>query len=137
MSLKAVSVKVNNRSPIRIGSVSHNSPSKVSVDSANSTINLKTDSINGVSVKVNDQNPSSIGSVAYDSNITVKVDGKSDYILKTSSNVPKRLRDLLDVSASAPIANNVLIYNANTQKYETGTISVSQVDITNIDAGTF
>jgi hypothetical protein len=93
--------------------------------------------LKAVSVRVNNPNPVRIGSVTYDNVINVKVNNQLDYKVKSASLVVNRLSNLSDVSAQNPNNGDVLIYNAETLKFETDKISSDQIDITNIDAGLF
>lgn len=94
-------------------------------------------SLKAVSVKVTSPNPVRIGSVTYDNVINVKVNNQQDYRVKSASLVTNKLASLSDVSAQNPADGDVLIYNAETKKYETDKISSDQIDLTNIDAGIF
>lgn len=116
MLLKAVSVRVNNSNPIRIGSVNYE---------------------NAINVKVNNSNPARISSVNYDKVVNVKVNNQQEYTVKFANLVTNKLSGLTDVSAQNPNDGDVLIYNSETLKFETDKISSDQIDITNIDAGLF
>lgn len=93
-------------------------------------------SIRAVSVKVN-QNPARVGSVSYDNSINVKVDSQQDYSVKSVSYGIQRIRNLQDVVAFSPNDGDVLIFNAVTGKYISKKIDSTQMEILNIDAGTF
>jgi hypothetical protein len=94
-------------------------------------------SLRAVSVRVTNPNPVRIGSVTYDSVVNVKVNNQQDYKVKSASLVTNKLSGLSDVSAQNPQDGDVLIYNAETKKYETDKIGSDQIDLTNIDAGLF
>ena len=94
-------------------------------------------SIRAVSVRVNDQNPARVGNVTLDNTINVKVDTSKEYKVKQASFNTNKLRSLQDVYAIAPIDGDTLVFNAITGKYVSKKISSSQIEITNIDAGTF
>lgn len=94
-------------------------------------------SLNTVSVKVTSPNQARIGSVSYDKAINVKVDSQKDYAVKTVNYGIDAIRNLKDVYAFSPVDGDVLVFNAITGKYVSKKITSSQIDITNIDAGTF
>lgn len=94
-------------------------------------------SLRAVSVKINDISSARIRNISYDSNINVKVDTQQDYKVKSIGFGTKRLKNLEDVSALNPQDEDVLIYNAISEKYESKKISSDQIDLDNIDAGTF
>lgn len=94
-------------------------------------------SLNTVSVKVTSPNQARIGSVSYDNIINVKVDSQKDYNVKRFGVGVDYLRQLKDVYSFNPVEGDVLVFNAITGKYVSKKITSSQIDITNIDAGTF
>lgn len=95
-------------------------------------------SIRAISVKVNDINSARIRNISYDSNINVKVDSQQDYKVKSSGVIgAKRIKNLDDVSALNPQDEDVLIYNAVSEKYESKKISSESIELNNIDAGIF
>lgn len=94
-------------------------------------------SVRAVSVKVNSQNPVRIGSVSYDNTVNVKLDPSQDYTVKKISYGADRISKLQDVYAFSPVEGDVLVFNAVTGKYISKRIDSSQMDINNIDAGTF
>jgi hypothetical protein len=94
-------------------------------------------SLRAVSVKINDISSARIRNISYDSNINVKVDTQQDYKVKSVGFGARRLKNLEDVSALSPQDEDVLIYNAVSEKYESKKISSDQIDLDNIDAGTF
>lgn len=94
-------------------------------------------SLRAVSVKINDINSAKVRNISYDSNINVKVDSQQDYKVKGINYGTKRLKNLEDVVATNPQDEDVLIYNASTGFYESKKISSEEIDLNNIDAGTF
>lgn len=94
--------------------------------------------LRAVSVKVNSQNPIRVDSITYDSTINVKLGSQQDYLVKLAKPSPiSRIRDLADVSALTPQDNDILIYNSDTSKYESNQLTLQNININNIDAGTF
>jgi hypothetical protein len=69
--------------------------------------------------------------------IKVKVDSSQDYTIKKIGYGTTQLRNLSDVLAFSPIDGDVLIFNALTGKYVSKKISSTEIELTNIDAGTF
>lgn len=94
-------------------------------------------SLRTVSVRVNDQNPARVGHVSYDNTVNVKVDAAKDYKVKSASFAVNKLVNLQDVYAISPIDGDTLVFNSVTGKYVSKKIDSSQINITNIDAGTF
>lgn len=94
-------------------------------------------SLRAISVKVNNQNPARVGSVNYDSTISVKVNDQQDYKVKTVNLSANKLSNLSDVSAKNPHNDDVLIFNQETGNFETRQITISDINVNNIDAGTF
>lgn len=96
-------------------------------------------SLRGVSVKVNDQNSAKVN-VSYGNSISVKVNNQQDYKVKNvglATPGANFLRDLKDVSALSPVNKDTILFNALTGKYEARQIESDDLNLTNIDAGTF
>lgn len=88
-------------------------------------------SLKSVSVKINDQNSARIRSISYENNINVKFVGQ-----QPSRNI-QYLKDLKDVDAFSPVDKDTLIFNGLTGKFEAKPIEVEDIQLTNVDAGTF
>ncbi len=58
-------------------------------------------------------------------------------VTQATSTNQTRLRDLLDVDASAASDGDTVIYNVDTDKYEVREISVDDINLDDIDGGTF
>jgi hypothetical protein len=94
-------------------------------------------SLRAVSVKINDLNSAKVRNISYDSNINVKVDSNQDYKVKSFNYGIKRLSNLEDVTFGVLEDGYTLVFNSITGKFDLKKISISDLDLTSIDAGTF
>lgn len=96
-------------------------------------------SFGAISVKINGQNQVKVGAVEYKNNFTVKTNSQNEYIVKTVNlnATSAKLSGLNDVSAQNPQDGNTLVYDANTQLYVVRELTSSDIEINNLDAGTF
>lgn len=93
------------------------------------------------SVKFDNPNNQKISSVSYDSSISVGFNNQKDYSVKSFKyqiTGVQYLKHLLDVFVPETIENgDFLIYDANLDKFVTKKISSGDIQLGNIDAGTF
>lgn len=75
--------------------------------------------------------------VRLSNNNIISSSSKRPVTLKSTARTINNLRDLSDVTLDAPVDGAALVYDADTDTYVTRVLDFGDVDIENINGGTF
>lgn len=140
MSLGPISIKVKENPSIIVDAVSDGN--KVAVRNTPQKLNKIKQQVNGIYFAAEQNSNISVESINYRNNISVKVNAQNaqkvsgiNYQYQVVG--AHYLRDLLDVNANSPSNKDSLIFNRDTNKFESKPITLENTFITNLDAGLF
>lgn len=140
MSLRTVSVKVNNQTPVVVDNVSYDNVVNVRIsDNKTQKIQYITGDTKVAvqSASVGRKDSPSVDNVSFDNLVNVKLNGKSKHKVKLVDSNIRTLSQLEDVYSINPEDGFILTYNSSLGMYVSNPVDFSLLQITNIDCGTF